>query len=168
MRLLHSTTICLATGPLKIFAPATDGQPELVVQLNADKMLFAASAIKTLVLCEALRQADAPDLIDTLESRELVLDSSVWSLGSPTFNPPTLSGLVSERTVLEAMIMRSDNTATDMALKLVGAGNVRNFIASVGLTNTRIPDSTRAFTGYVFGAPNYFTLPWDDLVRRAS
>jgi beta-lactamase class A len=30
--------------------------------------------------------------------------------------PPHLSGVVSERTALEAMITRSDNTATDMTI----------------------------------------------------
>ena len=38
------------------------------------------------------------------------------------FNPPNLSGLVSQRTALEAMIMHSDNTATDMSMKQVGVG----------------------------------------------
>jgi hypothetical protein len=30
--------------------------------LDPDKMLLAASALKTFVLCEALRQADSPDV----------------------------------------------------------------------------------------------------------
>jgi beta-lactamase class A len=32
---------------------------------------------------------------------------------------------------------------------------VRGFIASAGLTNTLIPDSTRVFFGYLLGAPDY-------------
>src|SRR5688500_20389594 len=40
---------------------------------------------------------------------------------------------------MEAMILRSDNTATDMMFKVAGADNVRAFIASAGLANTLVP-----------------------------
>jgi beta-lactamase class A len=83
----------------------------ILVQANSDKMLFGASAIKTFLLCEALRQADSHDVVEKLEAKELVPDSTVRSLGKETFNSPDLSGSVSERTTLEAMITRSDNTA---------------------------------------------------------
>lgn len=149
----------------KIFAPAARGRREILVKANSDKMLFVASAIKTFVLCTALQQADElledhEGLVDKLEEEELDLDSTVWSFGSPTFTPPLVSGKVSERTTLEAMITRSDNTATDMMFKLVGAAKVREFIAAAGLRRTLVPDSTRAFTGYLFGADDYLTLTW--------
>jgi beta-lactamase class A len=150
----------------KIFAPAGRRRREILVQANSDKRLFVASAIKTFLLCEALRQADSHDVVEKLEAKKLVLDSTVWSFGSPTFNefnPPGLSGLVSERTTLEAMITRSDNTATDMMFKLAGAANVRRFIAASGLRRTLVPDSTRAFSGYLFGAEDYLTLTWERL-----
>jgi hypothetical protein len=73
---------------LKIQAPSLKGKHGFTVQVNADKMLFAASAIKTFALCEALRQADSPDIDDALETKELPLDASVWSWES-IFNPPT-------------------------------------------------------------------------------
>jgi beta-lactamase class A len=153
---------------LKILVPAAAHMREFSAEVNADKMLFFASAIKTFVLCEALRQADSPDIDSVLEAKALALDSSVWSFGSPSFNPPTLTGIVSERTTLEAMITRSDNTATDMMFKLAGADNVRAFIASLGLTHTLVPDSTRVFTGYLFGADDYKNITWDKLVEVVS
>ena len=146
---------------LKILAPALG----VVAQLNSGQRLLVASAIKTFILCEALRQADSPDIDTVLEQRDLALDSTVWSFGSPSFNPPDLTGVVSERTTLEAMITRSDNTATDMAFKLAGADNVRALIASAGLENTLVPDSTRALTGYLFGAENYKNLTWEELLE---
>jgi beta-lactamase class A len=149
----------------KIVAPPANNNPGFLVQSNAKKRLFVASAIKTFVLCEALRQVDSPDVVETLENAEITLDSTVWSLGSPTFNPPDLSGIVSERTTLEAMITRSDNTATDMILKLVGTESVRRFVASAGLSQTLVPDSTRALTAYVFGATNYLTITWEELLQ---
>lgn len=96
------------------------------------------------------------------------LDANVWSNGSPIFNPPKLSGVVSERTALEAMIMRSDNTATDMIFKLVGVDNIRGLIASAGLRHTSVPDSTRAFAAYLFGARNYKTITWEKLSELAN
>jgi hypothetical protein len=57
-----------------------------------------------------------------------------------------------------------------MVFKLVNADNGRAFIAAAGLKNTLVPDSTRAFTGYLFGAKNYKTITWAELqhvVKRA-
>ena len=150
---------------MKIFVPGEENGGAFLAELNSSQMLFVASAIKTFVLCEALRQADSPGVVQTLESKELALNSTVWSLGSPVFNPPNLAGFVTERATMEAMIVNSDNTATDMILALAGAGNVRRFIASAGLAATLIPDSTRAVVGYVFGAPNYRTITWDELLE---
>jgi len=149
----------------KILAPSAKGRKTFVAQLDADRMLFAASAIKTYVLCEALRQADSRDVVELVEETRLALDSTVWSFGSPTFTPPDVAGIVSERTTMEAMITRSDNTATDMMFKVAGVDNVRSLIASAGLTNTLVPDSTRAFTGYLFGAPDYKNLTWEQLQK---
>ena len=44
----------------------------------------------------------------------------MWSADSATFNPPNMIGMVSERTAMEAMLMHSDNTGTDMMLKFTG------------------------------------------------
>jgi beta-lactamase class A len=152
----------------KIVAPAARGRPGLAVEFNASKRLFVGSAIKTFVLCEALRQADSPAVTKTITGRQLALNETVWSPDAPSFNPPYLTGQVSERTTLEAMITHSDNTATDMALKMAGPGNVRAFIASIGLRSTMIPDSTRILFGYLLGAKNYKTFTWADLVAAAN
>lgn len=149
---------------VKIFAPATDGKPDFLAKSNASAKLFIGSAFKTFVLCEALRQVDSPTVVQQIAQRQLALDASVWFLDSQTFNPPFLSGMVSERTALEAMIMHSDNTGTDMSLKLVGPDRVRRFITSAGLKNTQIPDSTRVFYGYLLGAQDYKSFTWDEVV----
>jgi beta-lactamase class A len=149
---------------LKIFAPAAGGKSEFVAGLNAGERLFAASANKTYALCEALRQVDSPDVVQTLEATKLKLNSKIWSIGSPVFDPPNLEGTVSERVAMEAMIMSSDNTATDMILKVAGVAKIRSFIASLGLTETLVPDSTRALFAYVLGAKDYLTISWKNFV----
>ncbi|MFZ1137313.1 MAG: serine hydrolase [Candidatus Korobacteraceae bacterium] len=153
---------------VKIHAPATNGKPEFLVESNAAKVLFVGSAFKSFVLCEALRQVDAPDVSKTIASQQLTLDASVWSFDSASFNPPNLIGKVSERTALEAMILHSDNTATDMCLKHAGPDKVRAQIAAMGLKNTTIPDSTRAFIGYLLGAKDIQGFTWDALTAAAN
>jgi len=153
---------------VKIYSPNVAGKPEFLVQMNSAKQLFVGSAFKSFVLCEALRQADSPDVLKTLKTRQLDLDASVWSLHSSILNPPNLIGKVSERTALEAMIMHSDNTATDMCLKYAGPEQVREFIASIGLKSAMIPDSTRSFFGYMLGAKDYKSFTWDELCAAAN
>ena len=153
---------------VKIYAPATNGKPEFLVEFNSSKQMFVGSAIKTFILCEALRQADSAKVVQTLRAQQLTLDASVWSVDSATFNPPNLIGKVSERTALEAMIMHSDNTGTDMCLKYVGPDKVREFVASAGLKSVMIPESTRVFFGYLLGAKNYKTFTWEDIGAAAN
>lgn len=148
----------------KIWSPATKNGPEFLVQINEWKRMFTASTNKSFILCERLRQLDSPNIDKRLRDHKLRLDDSIWSPGSEIFDPPNLSGLVSERTAMEAMVVHSDNTGTDMVLKDAGAERVRKFIASIGLKSTEIPDSTRAFGAYVVGAPNYKTITWEELI----
>jgi beta-lactamase class A len=153
---------------VKIYAPAADGKPEFLVESNASKMMFVGSAIKTFILCESLRQVDSPGVVKSLTTEQLSLDASVWNLDSATFNPPNLIGKVSQRTALEAMIVHSDNTGTDMCIKYVGPDKVRAFIASAGLKSTMIPESTRVFFGYLLGAKNYQIFSWSDIGAAAT
>jgi beta-lactamase class A len=148
----------------KIWTPATRNNPEFLAQLNANQQMFMASTLKSIILCERLRQLDSPSVEEKITDHELALNKSVWSPGSTIFNPPDLSGSVNERTAMEAMMVHSDNTATDMVLKQAGPEAVRKFIASIGLKKTKIPDSTRIFAAYLLGAPNYKTITWDELI----
>jgi beta-lactamase class A len=153
---------------VKIYAPATKAKPEFLVESNPSRQMFVGSAVKTFILCEALRQADTPSVVQTLSANQLALDAGVWSVDSATFNPPNLIGKVSERTALEAMILHSDNTGTDMCLKHVGPDKVRELIASVGLKSTMIPDSTRSLFGHLLGAKDYKTFTWEELGAAAN
>ena len=162
------------TKALKVWAPPDAGRPAWSAAFDADRELVIASAFKAFVLAEYLRQAEetldptaaaplAVQLVEQLQE-ELVLDEAVFTLGSPIFNPPNLTGKVTARTVLQAMILESDDTAADMALQRVGPNRVRQLIASLGLDQTRIPDSTRQYIGYVFGDPDWRNLTWAKLL----
>ena len=157
---------------LMLWAPADAGRPEWSAEINPHEQLFIASAFKAFVLAETLRleeesldpRSDTP-LAAQLGARlaqQLPLDEDVFSLSAPVLNPPHLTGQVTLRTALEAMIAHSDNTATDIALKHVGPDRVRSFIEEIGLRQTRIPDSTRQFIGYIFGLDDWLATTWAD------
>ena len=80
-----------------------------------DLFLFTASAYKTFVLGQYLRDVEAGLLS---EDEPLAINDGVRTLGSPVFLD--LAGTTSARSVLEAMITRSDNIATDIATGKVG------------------------------------------------
>jgi beta-lactamase class A len=118
------------------------------------------------VLAKFLQDIDAePAELNQRLAQELPLDERVWSPGAPVFNPPHLAGKAQTRAVIDAMIARSDNTATDMMLKHVGADRVRGFIRSIGLETARIPTSTLIFLGYLLGAADYRRITWDRLQK---
>lgn len=122
---------------------------------EAETPLFCGSCFKTFVLAAYLQEVEAGQLD---ESEQLTVDDGVRSPVSPVLQ--NLSGTTQARSVLEAMMAHSDNTATDVAMQRVGAERVRQLIYDAGLTNTRIPDSTRRFFSYVAGAPAGEDMGW--------
>jgi beta-lactamase class A len=122
---------------------------------QSNLFLFTASAYKTFVLGQYLRDVEAGLLF---EDEQLAIDDSVRDPGSPVFLE--LAGTTRTRSVLEAMIAHSDNTATDIATKKVGADRVRALVAEAGLSSIRIPESTRRFRSYILGAPAGVDLGW--------
>lgn len=166
------------TKALSFWAPPDAGRAAWSASYQSDRQLVIASAFKPFVLAEYLRQAEesldptasapfAAQLHARLQE-ELTLDERVFTLGSPILNPPNLTGKVTTRTAIEAMILESDDTATDMLLARVGPERVRGLIADLGLRQTRIPDSTRQYVGYVFGDPDWRTLTWERLLPLAQ
>lgn len=153
---------------LKIVSTGSGRKPGFQVTLNPNDGLFCASAFKVFVLAEFLRMVEAGEASLT---ELLPVDDRVWTLGAPVLTPGPLltppgavSGQIISRTALDAMITHSDNTATDIMLKRVGADRVRQFIASIGLYNARIPNSTRQFFGYISGDPQWQTLTFQRLL----
>ncbi len=137
-----------------------------VVSDAAATQLFVASAIKTFILAQYLRDTESGALS---EDDQLPVDDSVRTAGSPVFS--ALTGTTAGRSILEAMITHSDNTATDIALLHVGPQRVRSLIAEQGLGATLIPDSTRRFFSYNVGAPFGVDIGWSgvqDVLNRGQ
>ena len=96
--------------------------------------LFVGSAVKTFILAQYLREVEAGRLT---EDQQMKVDDAVRSASSPVFLK--LAGTTQARSVLEAMIAHSDNTATDIALAAVGPAQVRALIDEAGLKQTQNP-----------------------------
>jgi len=130
---------------------------------NPGRFLFTASAYKTFVLGQYLRDVEAGR---PSEDEQLRIDDSVRMFSSPVFFE--LVGTTQARSVLDAMIAYSDNTATDLATGKVGADRVRALLAQLGLSSIRIPDSTRRFFSYLLGAPAGVDLGWPGIEETAQ
>ena len=130
---------------------------------NAERPLFIGSAVKTFILAQYLKEVEAGRLS---ENTQLQIGPKVWSPSSPVFIH--LKGSTSAKSVLEAMIAHSDNTATDVALNTVGADNVRTLIKNAGLGKTRIPDSTRKLFSYLAGAPIGADIGWAGMEKMQN
>jgi beta-lactamase class A len=158
---------------LMFLAPPDAGRPGWSMELNADERFFIASVFKVFALAECLRQEEAhldpasdTPLSAQLSMRlaqQLPLDESVFSIAAPVMNTPHLTGMVTLRTALEAMIAHSDNTATDIVLKHVGPENVAALLAEAGLPQTEIPLSTHQFFGYILGLEDWAGTTWDQM-----
>jgi beta-lactamase class A len=128
-----------------------------------DARLFVGSAVKTFILAKYLQDIEEGRLS---ADQQLAIDDSVRSLSSPVFLH--LTGTTPARSVLEAMITHSDNTATDVALKQVEVERVRAFVAEAGLATVQIPTSTRHLFSYLAGAPFGVDESWQGMRRLAE
>jgi beta-lactamase class A len=142
---------------------AADPKPGWSAGHDPAAALFIGSAVKTFILAQYLRDVEAGV---RSEDDQKAIDDRVRSPSSPVFLD--LSGTTPARSVLEAMIAHSDNTATDVALATVGPDRVRALIAAMGLSSVRIPHSTRRLFSYLAGAPEGADLGWAEMQRLAK
>lgn len=125
---------------------------------DVDRPLFVGSATKTFVLAAYLLAVEGgqADLAEPLAVGDDVRSPSSSVLGG-------LTGTMPARSVLEAMISHSDNTATDMAMKRVGIEAVRAVTARAGLRGVVVPASTRRMISYLAGAAPGVDLGWSGM-----
>ena len=130
---LEALTAELAGLPGQVsFAVARlgDGAPRIVAAHRPDRPLAIGSAFKLIILAELDRQVRAGerrwDEVVPLESRSLPSGlMQAWPRGSP----------VTLHTLATLMISRSDNTATDALLRIVGRENVERMMATAGIAD---------------------------------
>ncbi|GAC1306305.1 MAG: serine hydrolase [Vulcanimicrobiaceae bacterium] len=111
--------------------------------VNASASLPAASTIKIPVMVEVFKQMEAGtialDSIVHLESRDR--DRGWGDLASARLGTPK-----SIKALLWAMITESDNTATNMLIRMVGRTHINATMLDLGLERTHLTDDIRTET----------------------
>lgn len=112
-----------------------------LVGFQLDEPFEVGSAFKAFVAAEYARQVTTgaidPDMYLTVQPIDRV-ESSLVMESIPD------GGTIPIQEAAEAMIGASDNTATDMVIRVVGVENVRSLLDDIGLDSTTIPDSTKS------------------------
>jgi len=111
--------------------------------VNASESLPAASTIKIPVMVEVFKQMESGSIdlgtVVHLEDRD-----RDWGWGDMADAPSGTKRTV--KALLWLMITRSDNTATNELIRLVGRSHINATMAGLGLTNTRLGDYIRSQT----------------------
>jgi beta-lactamase class A len=119
------------------------------VALRADEMFPMASTYKVAIMTQVFREADAGRIsLDervTLTEADRRAGSGLFIFMKPGLNP-TIHDL------LLLMITVSDNEATDLLLKRVGAANVTAMLRQLGIRDFRVDRSTEQIIGDWLGA----------------
>jgi beta-lactamase class A len=110
------------------------------VGYNANASMPAASTIKVPVMVEVFRQLSAGSF--DLQHR-LTLRASDKDCGSGELCDEPVGSAHTVEELLEKMIDISDNTATNMLIRLVGRANVNATMARLGLEHTRLASDVR-------------------------
>jgi len=109
--------------------------------INPDANMPAASTIKIPVMVEVFRQIELGkfDL-----NRMVTLSASDRDWGSGDLAGARSGSRYPVSKLLMLMITVSDNTATNMLIRLVGRWNINHTMADLGLSNTRLGDYIRS------------------------
>jgi beta-lactamase class A len=109
------------------------------ISINGDRLFPMASVYKIPIMVEVFRQVEAKkfSLDDRIEmtDNERTLGSGVLTLLSNGLKPTI-------RDLITLMIVLSDNQATDILLKKIGADNVTATMHSLGLNDIRVDRTT--------------------------
>src|SRR5215469_2946178 len=127
-------------GLVAITVADVDG--ETPIDVNGDVNLPAASVIKVAVMVEVMRQVWLGRF--GLE-REVTLMPQDRDCGYGALCDVDAGMRFSVLNLVRIMIANSDNTATNMLIRLVGRRNINNTMDGLGLTQTRLGDSIRSY-----------------------
>lgn len=109
--------------------------------VNPDANMPAASTIKIPVMVEVFRQISVGKF-DLNRAVTLMASDRDWGWGDLADARIGTRYPVSK--LLTLMITESDNTATNMLIRLVGRWNINHEMGALGLTNTRVGDYIRS------------------------
>ncbi len=142
------------------------GNPEDTLFINANESFHAASTMKTPVLLEVYKQAEAGkfSLTDSLEVKnefKSIVDSSLYALTPADDSYDALyqkiGGKESIYNLTYAMIIASSNLATNIVIELVGAQNVTQTLRDMDARDIQVLRGVEDIKAYRQGMSNTTT-----------
>ncbi|HYW05431.1 MAG TPA: serine hydrolase [Longimicrobium sp.] len=136
------------------------------VLLDADRSMHAASTMKVPVMLELFRRADAGELrmdqpVELRNTFRSIADGSTYSLGSASDSDSTLYRRLGERvplrTLVEAMITRSSNLATNLLIDLAEPRRIAVTLDGLGARGVRVLRGVEDGPAYAAGMNNTTT-----------
>lgn len=124
------------------------------ISLNEDKLFPSASMVKIPIMAACLRAAHDKKI--SLNSR-LVLKASHKTEGSGALKNNPVGTKFTVDKLIELMITRSDNTAANMLIELLGFDYLNDFFKSEGLIHTNLSRKMMDFRHRQQGVENYTT-----------
>jgi beta-lactamase class A len=154
-------------------------EPQEELLINADESFHAASTMKTPVLLEVYKQAEAGkfDLDDSLIVKnefKSIVDSSLYSLSPEDDSYSLLYEQIGQpqsiRDLSYNMIIASSNLATNIVIELVGAQNVTRTLRDMGANDIEVLRGVEDIKAYQAGLSNSTTaydlmLMFEDMAR---
>jgi len=126
--------------------------PKLSVKVNEDKIFPAASLIKLPILAVAFKAIDEGRFsLDTV----LVIGRGDIAGGSGRIKTMNLPQRLKVRQLMAYMIAYSDNTATNVFIRLMGYDYLNSGFKSLGLQHTVLRRAMMDFSGRDRGVENY-------------
>ena len=107
------------------------------VRVNAERVYYAASLFKLVLLYEAQRQRGA-GLVDFDGALALRDDDIAEDLGTAGALELSADGTLPLRVAVQAMVTRSDNASAVALLRLLGPATVDRTLAGLGLSDTSV------------------------------
>jgi len=143
MVLQHQLDRAAQSAPGRVGIAVEDLATGEMSGVNATASLPAASTIKIPVMVEVFRQMSL-GAIDLNTHVHLLASDRDWGWGDMADAAPGTSRSVAQ--LLRLMIDQSDNTATNMLIRLVGRVHVNQTMARLGLRKTHLGDYIRSET----------------------
>jgi len=124
------------------------------IALNEDKLFPSASMVKIPIMAACFRAARDKKI--SLSS-QLVLKASHKTEGSGVLKNKPVGSKFTVNELIELMITKSDNTAANMLIGLLGFDYLNGFFKSEGLTHTNLSRKMMDFRYRKQGVENYTT-----------
>lgn len=141
-------------------------EPEEELLINAKESFHAASTMKTPVLLEVYKQAEAgkfslDDSLTVKNEFKSIVDSSLYSLNSEDDSYSELYEQTGEqqsiRDLVYHMIIASSNLATNIVIELVGAQNTTQTMRDLGASDMQVLRGVEDTKAYQQGLSNTTT-----------